>query len=304
MGIMERSEHAALVALLQQRPAGLSWAEIAAEVLTRGSAIDTWRHVVPDTLFEDAHTHPALAAAASDLDEWAGNGVNFLSILDGTYPARLRGIHQAPPVLFWRGKLLADERAVSVVGSRKASERGIRIAGDISRALVAEGISAVAGLAAGIDAAVHSAALEAGGRTVAVIGTGINKYYPAKNRQLQDEVAERGLLLSQFWPDAPPQPHNFLMRNATMSGYGLATVVVEAGETSGTRAQARMAVEHGRAVILTDSVLEQNNWAKNLMGRPGVHCASSLRDIIDIVRKVTVERRDAAESLQRLIPAL
>lgn len=301
---MEQSEHAALVALLQERPNGLSWSEITAEVVTNGSAIHTWHHYAPDTLFEDAREHAALETAARCLDTWAATGVNFLSVLDADYPARLRGIHQAPPVLFWRGRLLADDRAVSVVGSRQASHRGLQIAGEITRALVAEGITAVAGLAAGIDAAVHRAALDAGGRTVAVIGTGINKYYPAANRQLQDEVAERGLLLSQFWPDAPPQRHNFLMRNATMSGYGLATVVVEARETSGTRAQARMAVEHGRAVILTDSVVAQNNWAKNLLGRPGVHCASSLRDVIDTVRRVKAEHREAAKPLERLILTL
>lgn len=150
------------------------------------------------------------------------------------------------------------------------SERGLTVAANIADALVSEGITAVAGLAAGIDAAVHRAALDAGGRTVAVIGTGINKYYSATNRDLQDEISERGLLLSQFWPDAPPQKHTFLMRNATMSGYGLATVVVEAGEKSGTRVQARMAVEHGRTVILTESVYAQNEWARNHLSTRGL----------------------------------
>jgi len=94
------------------------------------------------------------------------------------------------------------------------------------------------------------------------------------------------LVLSQFWPDAPPQKHTFLMRNATMSGYGLATVVVEAGETSGARAQARMAVEHGRQVILTDQVVVRNQWAQKLLGRPGVHVASSVDSVMDAVDQV------------------
>lgn len=301
---MERSEHVALIALLQERPDGLTWSEITAEVVSRSSAIDTWREHMPSTLFDDTAEHPALASAARDLDAWASNGVNLLSILDDSYPARLRGIHQAPPVLFWRGQLRANDPAVSVVGSRNASERGQAIAGEITRALVAEGVTAVAGLAAGIDTAVHRAALEAGGRTVAVIGTGISKYYPAVNRKLQDEVAESGLLLSQFWPEAPPQRHHFLMRNATMSGYGLATIVVEAGETSGTRSQARMAVEHGRAVILTESVLSNNEWAKKLSGRPGVHCVASLQEAIEVVRHVISERREAVAALGKLQPAL
>src|ERR1700744_4410475 len=105
------------------------------------------------------------------------------------------------------------------------------------RARTARHVTVVSGLARGIDTAAHRAALDAGGRTVAVIGTGIGRVYPAENRGLQNEIADRGLLISQFWPDAPPQKHTFLMRNATMSGYGLATVVVEAGEHSGARAQ-------------------------------------------------------------------
>jgi DNA processing protein len=93
-------------------------------------------------------------------------------------------------------------------------------------------------------------------------------------------------VLSQFWPDAPPQKHTFLMRNATMSGYGLATVVVEAGETSGARAQARMAVEHGRQVILAEPVVAENQWARDLVGRPGVHVAGSVDDVMNIVDQV------------------
>ncbi|MFD2418213.1 DNA-processing protein DprA [Amycolatopsis pigmentata] len=95
-----------------------------------------------------------------------------------------------------------------------------------------------------------------------------------------------------------------MMRNATMSGYGVATVVVEAGEISGTRAQARLAVEHGRAVILTESVVEQNSWAKAMLPRPGVYCACSLKDIVDIVRSVTAERPSSAGSLEKLLPAV
>ena len=143
----------------------------------------------------------------------------------------------------------------------------------------------------------HRAALDAGGRTVAVIATGIGRVYPAENRSLQEEIASRGLVLSQFWPDAPPQKHAFLMRNATMSGYGLATVVVEAGEMSGARSQARVAVEHGRQVILTDRVVDANEWAQNLVGRPGVHVAGSVAAVLDVVEQVEAMWRE----LRRLV---
>jgi DNA processing protein len=159
----------------------------------------------------------------------------------------------------------------------------------------------VSGLALGIDAAAHRSALDAGGRTVGVIATGINKVYPAQNRGLHQEIAERGLLLSQFWPDAPPRKHTYLMRNATMSGYGIATVVVQAGETSGARTQARLAVEHGRPVILTDLVVNANEWAKALVGRPGVHVASSIGEVMAVVDDLI--QALAGGSLQKLVTA-
>lgn len=292
-------EGAALVALLRERPGKRSWPEIAAEVVARGSALDVWHELLPATL--DLETSPDLLSTASeDIACWTADGTRFLTVLDQDYPARLRAIHQAPPVLFARGKLRSDDPAVSVVGSRAASDRGLKIAESISAALVHAGISVVAGLAAGVDTAAHRTALAAGGRTVAVIGTGINIQYPAANRALHAEITQRGLLLSQFWPDAPPQKHTFLMRNATMSGYGLATVVVEAGETSGARAQARMAVEHGRPVVLTTLVVDRNDWAKALVDRPSVHVASSAEDVVTFVQEVVTSGNALGDQLREL----
>jgi len=190
--------------------------------------------------------------------------------------------------------------AVAVVGSRKASEEGLRIASNLARELVGRNVTVVSGLAVGIDAAAHRAALGAGGRTVAVIATGINKTYPAANRELHRAIASRGLLLSQFWPDAPPQKHTFLMRNATMSGYGIATVVVEAGEHSGARAQAGMAIEHGRPVILTDLVVNRNRWAQDLIGRPGVHVAAGMSDVMEVVDQILETHMMVDDALRNL----
>jgi DNA processing protein len=245
----------------------------------------------------------ALEAAAQKISLWEDQGATLVTVLDEDYPARLRGIHQAPPVLFARGSLLREDPAVSVVGSRNASDRGLAVAAGVARELASRGVTVVAGLARGIDAAAHRATLAAEGRTVAIIGTGINRSYPAENRDLQQEIAARGLLLSQFWPDAPPQKRNFLMRNATMSGYGLATLVVEAGEYSGARVQARIAVEHGRPVILTDLVVEGNDWARSLVKRPGVHVASSLRSVMDVVDQLIAERQSVGAELRRLASA-
>jgi DNA processing protein len=187
-----------------------------------------------------------------------------------------------PPVLFTRGRPEPDTHAVAVVGSRSASDTGLRIARAVSTSLADRGVTVVSGLAKGIDTAAHEAALEAGGRTVAVIGTGIRQAYPASNRGLQQRIAEAGLLISQFWPEAGPAKHQFPMRNAVMSGYAAATIVVEAGPTSGARIQARLALEHGRPVLLTSQVMDQE-WAQAIAGRPGVQVVHSTTDLLDVV---------------------
>ena len=295
-------ERAALVALLRERPGQQRWAEITASVLEAGSARAVWQREVPPVLVRAPGEPDPLDAAAGQIRRWADRGWRLLSILDDDYPARLRAIHQAPPVLFARGTLIRDDAAVSVVGSRTASSRGLAIAAGVARALAARGVTVLGGLALGIDTAAHRAALAAGGRTVCVIGTGLDRAYPAGNQDLQEEIAARGLVLSQFWPGAPPQRHNFLMRNATMSGYGLATVVVEAGEQSGSRAQARIAVGHGRPVILTSLVVAGNDWARALVGRPGVHVASGPRAVLDIVDQLIREPAAVGAALNRLAP--
>lgn len=289
-------EQASLVALLQARPNGLSWPEITADVLEVGSAIEVWDRLVAPALIPAPDEISPLTAAA-EIQRWTGEGYRLVSILDPQYPSRLRGIHQAPPVLFVRGAIMADDPAVSIVGSREASADGLALAWELAAAFTARKITVISGLARGIDAAAHRATLASGGRTVAAIATGINKVYPAENRQLQEDIAARGLLLSQFWPDASPQKQNFLMRNATMSGYGLATVVVEAGERSGARAQTRMAVEHGRQVILTDRVVARNEWARALLGRPGVHVGSSVDSVLAKVEQIMA----MLDELQRLV---
>jgi DNA processing protein len=172
---------------------------------------------------------------------------------------------------------------VSVVGSRRAGDGSLAWASEMSRVLVAAGITVVSGLAAGIDTVAHTTALDAGGRTVAVLGTGINRVYPAANRDLQDRIGRDGLVLSQFWPDAPGTKKSFPLRNATMSGYGRATIIVDAGETSGARIQARVGVEHGRAVILRDRVVQENEWAAALQHRPGVYVVSTVDEALAVV---------------------
>jgi DNA processing protein len=303
MSTGERQEQAALIALLRDQSAERRWPEVTAEVLEAGSAREVWQRRAPAVLISVPGEPDPLELAAQEVRRWAERGWVLTTIVDRDYPARLREVHQAPPFLFSRGLLLPDDTAVSVVGSRNASERGLAIAAGVARELVSRRVTVVAGLARGIDTAAHRMALDAGGRTVGVIATGISRVYPPENAGLHEEIASRGLLLSQFWPEAPPQKHTFLMRNATMSGYGLATVVVEAGEKSGARVQARLAVEHGRPVILTDLVIEKNDWARALLGRPGVHAAGGLREVAAIVDQLMAERASVSADLDRLASA-
>jgi DNA processing protein len=293
-------EQIALVALLRTRPDGLSWPRLTEEVLEYGSALAVWERYNPDQLIPSPTATAALAEADADLLKWEREGLQFISVLDKAFPQRLLDIVETPPFLFAQGRVDLEDPGMSVVGSRKASDRGLQMATSIARFLVGQGLTVISGLAAGIDSAAHTAALGEGGRTVAFIGTGCNVSYPAKNRDLQAAIADSGLVLSQFWPDAPPQKHSFLMRNALMSGYGLATIVVEAGETSGARAQARMAVEHGRPVILTDMVVERNEWAQAMIQRPGVHMVASLKDLGPIVDEIRSEPQRTEEALRQL----
>lgn len=292
----DENERAALVALLRTRPSKMTWADIAAEVAARSSARALWDELHPASLFDSADAD-ALADAARDIASWRAANHGFLTFQDDDYPAQLREIHEMPPVLFHRGTLHAGEIGVSVVGSRQASAQGLAIARSVSTGLAEREITVIAGLAKGIDTTAHQAALDAGGRTVAVIGTGINQSYPAENKDLQERIAHEGLVISQFWPDAPPTKHSFPMRNAVMSGFGRATIVVEAGEHSGARIQARKAVAHGRPVILTNLVVTTNKWPRELIGQPGVHVARSTAEIMSLVEDIVAGPKAVDELL-------
>jgi DNA protecting protein DprA len=279
-------ERAALVALLRARPRGLTWPELAVEVADARSAWTVWaRHQSLD-LFTSEDSTEVTAEVVAEVESWQAADFRFLTFMDVDYPKQLLEVHQFPPVLFIKGSLCPDEVGVSVVGSRSASEAGLRNAQEISRRLVKADVAVISGLASGIDTAAHTSALESDGRTIAVVGTGINKCYPASNRDLQEKIAARGLVISQFWPDAQPNKSSFPIRNATMSAFGRATIIVEAGEKSGARIQARLAVAHGRPVVLMDAVVRGTNWGAKLQGQPGIFVASSPEQAVEHIEDI------------------
>ncbi|WP_327088789.1 DNA-protecting protein DprA [Nonomuraea sp. NBC_01738] len=176
--------------------------------------------------------------------------------------------------------MLTHDQGVAVVGSRSVTSQGRDAATQLATGLVRRKVTVVSGLAAGVDTAAHRAAIKAGGRTVAIIGTGITKHFPAENRELQEKVVEQGAVFSQFWPERGPDKTTFPLRNGTMSGYSLATIIVEANERSGTRIQARKAVEHGRPVILMGSVIERTQWGRAMADKPDVHVARNVQEAL------------------------
>jgi DNA processing protein len=184
----------------------------------------------------------------------------------GDYPAKLRDARYPVELIYYQGAWeLTETRCISVVGSRRASEDGKKRARQLARQLVAKGFTVVSGLAAGIDTAAHTAALEVGGRTIAVIGTPLGVHYPPENHDLQERIARDHLLISQvpvlrYSKQAVPQNRLFFPeRNVTMSALTEGTIIVEAGETSGTLTQARAAVHQGRKLFILDSCFERRD---------------------------------------------
>ncbi|HVC63874.1 MAG TPA: DNA-processing protein DprA, partial [Candidatus Dormibacteraeota bacterium] len=208
-----------------------------------------------------------------------------LSRADVRYPSRLAEVPDAPATLHVRGALVdADALAVAIVGSRRATPYGLEVAETLAADLAARGVTIVSGLARGIDAAAHRGALRVGGRTLAVLGSGIDVIYPPENRRLAAEIAERGALLSQFAPGTPPLPQNFPTRNHVIAALSLAVVVVEAAEKSGSLITARLAAELGREVLAVPGrITAPESRGANRLIQDGAHVAMGWEDVVGVL---------------------
>ena len=221
---------------------------------------------------------------AESIEKLSQDGVAVVTSGSLEYPMNLRLVPNRPPVLFIRGQLLqSDERAIAVVGTRSASEEGRTKAAIVAGRLAKAGVTVVSGLAEGIDTAAHRAALDAGGRTITVFGTGIDHVFPNSNRGLARDIAGSGACLSQWWPGQGGTRWTFPLRNIVTSGLSLGTVVVEASETSGAKLQAEDARRHGRRLLLLKHVVASQPWAEALVGEPGVHVVEHVREIMELV---------------------
>lgn len=213
-------------------------------------------------------------------------GVSVVSVADDGYPRLLREIAAPPPVLFYKGQFLeTDADAVAIVGTRRSSAYGRDLAVEIARGLAEAGVTVVSGLATGIDGHAHRAALEAGGRTFAVLGSGIHDIYPREHNGLAKRVWEQGALISDNLPDAKPDRWNFPARNRIISGLSLGVVVVEAPEKSGALITVDFAADQGRDVFAVPGLATSTTSAGcNRLLRDGARLVRNADDVLEDLR--------------------
>jgi len=210
-------------------------------------------------------------------------GATIVPFTDRSYPARLRMIADPPPFLYVKGEFRPDDdKAVAIVGSRSASEYGCRIARDLSHDLASLGFTVVSGMARGIDGTAHKTALEAGGRTIAVLGSGVDRAYPPEHGELYRRIVENGAVVSELPIGARPMAFNFPARNRLISGLSLGVVVVEATEKSGSLITASLALEQGREVFAVpgEAGASRSRGTHRLI-RQGAKLVENVKDIVE-----------------------
>ncbi len=230
----------------------------------------------------------------------AEGGAHLLTPDDDAYPSRLLEIYDPPSVLWVRGNVEALKRpGIAVVGTRHPSPYGAGMAEMLSRDLARRGVAILSGMARGVDTAAHKGALEAGGTTVAVWGTGIDVIYPKENKRLaEDIVSSGGAILSEFPIGTFPAPQNFPIRNRTLSGMSIGVLVVEAAEYSGTRITARCAIEQSRDVYaVPGNVTNKNAWGPNTLIKQGAKLTATWEDVWeDLPSQVRIQLEELAEA--------
>jgi DNA processing protein len=233
-----------------------------------------------------------MAVAINNFSEWDKVNQNFellnknkitlITYQDDDYPEKLKNIYDLPPFLYVRGSLMKDDINIAIVGSRRATTYGKYTTERISRELAQKGVTVVSGMARGIDSAAHRGALAARGRTIAVLGSGLDVIYPPENKILFSEIIENGAVISEFPMGTPPIAANFPSRNRIISGMSYGVLVVEAGEKSGSLITARLALEQGREVFaVPGSVETPASRGTNRLIKEGAKLIENAEDILE-----------------------
>jgi DNA processing protein len=265
-----------------------------------GSAENAWN--APVEALESAGINSHLAEnitklRSSDLMERAWDNIQkkeiqVLTWEDADYPRRLKEIDQPPPVLYVRGQLLeADQWAVAIVGTRRITAYGRQVSEEIASQLAQNGVCVVSGLARGVDSVAHTAALKNDGRTLAVLGNGVDQIYPPEHRKLADEIIQNGALISDYPPGTAPEAANFPPRNRIIAGLSQAVVVVEAGEKSGALITAAFAADQGREVFAVPGYLyAPQSKGTNSLIHEGAHIFLGVKDVLEMLKLTQVEQ--------------
>lgn len=226
-------------------------------------------------------------------------GIRVLTWEDADYPIRLKQIEQSPPVLYVRGALApVDEVAVAIVGTRRMTVYGRQAADELAANLVCNGVTIISGMALGVDAIAHESALKNGGRTLAVLGCGVDIIYPPEHRRLADNIMQNGALLSDYAPGTGPEAVNFPPRNRIISGLSLAVIIIEAGDTSGALITANFAVEQGREVFaLPGNINSPQSRGTNRLIQQGAIPLLHPDDVLETLHLTQTRQKQAARTL-------
>lgn len=237
-----------------------------------------------------AHSTPE--TAHKNIDLCRRHGIDVITMTDPAYPTLLREIPDPPPYLYVKGKLTADAACLAIVGSRNPTSYGLSMAGQLGRDLASRGLTVVSGLARGIDTAAHEGALDAGGPTWAVLGSGLANIYPENNKKLAAKIAETGAVISEFPVLAGPDHHHFPVRNRVISGMSTGTVVVEAARKSGSLITARLAAEQGREVFaVPGSIQSFKSTGTHGLLKQGATLVESAADILSEIAHMLSDTR-------------
>lgn len=255
----------------------------------------------------DAGFQPAVARAIVSFDQWGAvdaeleqivrAGVRLVTQADSEYPKNLTHIHDPPPFVYIRGSLEPqDQVAVAIVGARSASPYGRDVTRQLARDLAHRRVTVVSGLARGIDAEAHRAALEAGGRTIGVLGSGLDVLYPSEHRRLAQDMTQHGAVISEFALGSQPEAGNFPYRNRVISGLSLGTVVIEAAEKSGSLITARCALEQNREVFAVPGhITASRSRGPHDLIKQGAKLVESVEDILVEIAPTVPVRAEAQD---------
>lgn len=241
---------------------------------------------------------------AINISEWIlKNKVGFITFFDKEYPDELKEIEMPPYALFYKGKIdVLKERKVSIIGSRLCSQYGIEITKLLTKELISFNISIISGGAKGIDTIAHKTAIEGDGKTVVILGCGIDVVYPYQNRSLFNSVEENGLIITEFLPGTKPLKHNFPRRNRLISGLSELVIVVEASEKSGSLITARLAAEQGREIMsVPGSLFSKTSRGCNKLIRDGAQVFTDMSDLRAILNLTCKDKESIISPIKQKI---